>query len=90
MNFCKTSSYTFKSIIHVDFGPNIQICTLKQGQISGGGAEAPPQEFYHVLARKIVEATVQLQLHLKHENIERVELISSRSQQEGNKGVKAA
>ena len=29
------------------------------------GAEAPPPKFYYVLARKIVEATVQVQLHLK-------------------------
>ena len=60
-----------------------------------GGLQAPPTppKFYHLLARKIVEATVQVQLHLKHENMERVrreELITSRSQQEGNKGVKTA
>ena len=45
-------------------------------------AEATPSKFYHVLVRKIVEATVQVQLHLKHENMERVrreELISSRN-----------
>ena len=55
-----------------------------------GGAWGPPPEFYHALARKVVEATVQVQLYLKHENMERVrreELISSRNQQEGNKGV---
>ena len=30
------------------------------------GAEAPPSKILLVLARKLVEGTVQVQLHLKH------------------------
>ena len=51
---------------------------------------APLPKFYYTLAKKIVEVTEKVQLHLKHiymgnENMERVtreELISSRNHQE--------